>query len=76
MEILESMLRRLANDLLGKVWHQNVILRLILNHEVLEVIRGAFLAIRGAQGALKHVVGVHYRDARDILSGDLDRHAK
>ena len=76
MEIYESMLWRLANDLCRKVRKENDFLLLIRHQEILDLLRHNHPVPRVAQVALKHVVGVHYRDARGILSDDLMRHAE
>ena len=71
----KHMLRRRANDLLGKERHENVVHPLVLQHEVLEVLYHDSPVPRVAQDAGTHVEGVHYRDARGFLSDDLHRHA-
>ena len=76
MEIYESMLWRLANDLLGKVRHENDFLLLIRHQEIFDVLCHKYPVPRGAQDPLNHVVGVHNRDARGLLFDELVRHTE
>src|SRR5664279_4430115 len=62
MEIYESMLWWLANDLLGKVRHENDFLVLIFHHERFEVLHHNFMTLTRFPDGLVHVVGVRYRD--------------
>ena len=57
-----------ANDyLLGIVRLENVILPLILQHDIFEVFRHKLPTILASEVGLDHVVGVRYHDAPDLL---------
>ena len=63
----------LANDLLGKVRHENDPLEHMLQQELLDVPRHFSYPLRVVQEDVLHVEGVHYRDARGILYAYLVR---
>src|SRR5664279_92773 len=72
----ESMLWRLANDLLGKVRHKNHFLLLVRRQELLDVLDHPYPFMGVGQQALIQGVGVNYRDSPGPLSHDLVRHTE
>ena len=72
MEIYE-ILWRLANDLLGKVRHENDPLGHMRQQELLDVSCHFSLTLLVVQEDVLHVEGVHYRDVRGILYAYLVR---